>query len=38
MTLIKAGAHVFAGAQKDGDGNYVAVFIFVGKGDVVPSL
>jgi hypothetical protein len=38
MTLIKSGAHVFAGAQKDGDGNYVAVFIFVGKGDVVPPL
>ncbi len=35
---IKLGAHVFAGAQKDEDGNYVAVFIFVGKGDVVPPL
>ncbi len=38
ITLIKRNAHVFAGAQKDGDGNHVAVFIFVGKGDVVPPL
>jgi hypothetical protein len=37
-SLIKEGAHVFAGALKDDDGNYVAVFIFVGKGDVVPAL
>ncbi len=37
-TLIKRDAHVFAGAQKDADGKYVAVFIFVGKGDVVPPL
>ena len=37
-TLIKRDAHIFAGAQKDADGKYVAVFIFVGKGDVVPPL
>lgn len=36
--LIKPGAHIFAGAEKDADGKYVAVFIFVGKGDVVPPL
>jgi hypothetical protein len=35
--LIKAGARVFVGAQKDADGNYVTVFIFVGNG-VVPAM
>jgi len=38
MSLIKPGAHVFAGAEKDADGNYVAVFIFVGEGDIVPPM
>ncbi len=37
-SLIKPGAHIFAGAEKDDDGNYVAVFIFVGKGGIVPAL
>lgn len=37
-SLIKVGAHVFAGAQKGADGNYVAVFVFVGKDGIVPSL
>ncbi len=37
-TLIKRGAHIFAGAQNDADGKYVAVFIIVGKGDLVPPL
>jgi len=36
--LLKAGAHVFAGAQKGPDGNYAAVFIFVGKDGIVPAL
>jgi hypothetical protein len=36
--LLKAGAHVFAGAQKGPDGNYAAVFIFVGKDGIVPGL
>ena len=36
--LVKQGAHIFAGAQKDEDGNYVAVFIFVGKNGIVPAL
>ncbi len=37
-SLIKPGAHVFAGAQKDAAGDYVAVFVMVGKDGVVPSL
>lgn len=37
-SLIRPGARVFAGAQKDGGGRYVAVFIFVGKDGMVPSL
>lgn len=36
-SLVKVGAHVCAGAQKD-SGKYVAVFLFVGKDGVVPSL
>ena len=36
-SLIKPGAHVFAGAQMVED-NYVAVFIMVGQGDIVPPL
>jgi hypothetical protein len=38
-SLIQLGAHVFAGAQKNGaDGKYVAVFILVGKDGIVPPL
>ncbi len=37
-TLIKRDAHVFAAAQKDADGKYEAVFIFVGIGGLVPPL
>ena len=37
-SLLKPGAHVFAGAQKDANGKYVAVFLFVGVDGIVPSL
>jgi hypothetical protein len=37
-SLIKPGAHVFAGAQKEAGGKYVAVFVFVGKDGIVPAL
>ncbi len=38
-SLIKPGAHVFAGAQKDGgEGKYDAVFILVGKDGIVPPM
>ncbi len=37
-SLLKPGAHVLAGAQKDADGKYVAVFMFVGKDGIVPAL
>ena len=37
-SLLKTGAHVFAGAQKRADGSYAAVFVFVGKDGIVPSL
>lgn len=37
-SLIKAGARVFAGAQKGADGGYTAVFIFVGKDGIVPPM
>jgi hypothetical protein len=35
---IQAGAHVFAGARKEASGDYVAVFVFVGKDGTVPAL
>jgi hypothetical protein len=37
-SLIRSGARIFAGAQKDSDGSYAAVFIFVGKDGTVPSM
>jgi hypothetical protein len=37
-SLIKPGARIFAGAQKGADGNYVAVFVIVGKDGIVPPL
>lgn len=37
-SLIRPGAHVFAGAQKGADGNHTAVFVFVGNDGVVPPL
>jgi hypothetical protein len=36
--MIKPGAQVFAGAQKDTDGNYTAVYMFVGKDGIAPPL
>jgi hypothetical protein len=36
--LLKPGAHIFAGAQKTGDGKYSASFIMVGKDGVTPKL
>jgi hypothetical protein len=37
-SLIKAGARIFAGATKDARGEYVGVFIFVGKDGIAPPL
>lgn len=37
-SLIQPGAHVLAGAQKDGDGNYAALFLMVGENGIVPPL
>ena len=37
-SLLKPGAHVFAGMQKSADGKNTAVFIFVGKDGIVPPL
>jgi hypothetical protein len=37
-SLIRPGARVFAGAQKDAAGNYVAVFVFAGADGIVPPL
>jgi hypothetical protein len=37
-SLIKAGARVLAGAQRGADGNYRAVFIFIGKDGIVPPM
>jgi hypothetical protein len=36
--LLKPGVHIFAGAQKNGDGKYTANFIMVGKDGVAPKL
>jgi hypothetical protein len=37
-SLLQPGAHVFAGAQKDANDNYAAVFVLIGKDGVVPSM
>jgi hypothetical protein len=37
-SLVKSGAGVMVGAQKGTDGNYTAVFIFVGKDGIVPPM
>lgn len=37
-SLLKPGAHIFAGAQKNGDGKYTATFIMIGKEGVAPKL
>ena len=37
-SLLKPGAHVFAGMQKGADGKNFAVFVFVGKDGIVPPL
>lgn len=37
-SLIKPGAHVFAGANKGADGNYVAAFVIVGDEGIVPPM
>ena len=37
-SLIQAGAHVFAGAQKEASGKEVAVFVFVGNDGIVPAM
>ncbi len=37
-SLVKQGVHIFAGAQKDKDGNYVAEFLFVGLNGIIPRL
>ena len=37
-SLIKTGASVFAGAQKNDAGRYTAVFVFAGKNGVKPPL
>src|SRR3990172_8763729 len=37
-SLIKPGAHVFVGDQKEASGKYAAVFVFVGKDGIVPAL
>jgi len=37
-SLIKKGAYIFAGAQKNGDGRYTAVFVFAGTDGVKPPL
>jgi hypothetical protein len=36
--LLKVGAHIFAGANKGADGNYVAAFVMVGADGVIPGL
>lgn len=37
-SMLKPGATVFVGAQKNREGSYSAVFIFVGKDGAVPGL
>lgn len=37
-SLIKPGAHVFAGAQASGNDHYAALFVLVGEDGLVPAL
>jgi len=37
-SLIKPDAHIFAGAQKNGNHQYAAMFVFVGENGLVPPL
>jgi hypothetical protein len=37
-SLVKPGTGVMVGAQKDADGSYTGVFVFVGKDGIVPPL
>ncbi len=37
-SLLKPNAPIFAGARKDADGKYKAVFVFIGRDGVVPPL
>ncbi len=36
--LIRPGVHIFVGAQKKDEGDYVAQFIFAGRNGVIPGL
>ncbi len=37
-SMIKPDSHVFAGGQKDANGKYTAVFVFIGEDGVKPPL
>ena len=37
-SVLKTGAHIFAGVQKGADGKYTALFVLVGKDGLVPKL
>ncbi|MGI9382818.1 MAG: hypothetical protein ACR2PO_06665, partial [Methyloligellaceae bacterium] len=37
-SLLKTDLPIFIGAQKNGDGHYQALFVFVGKNGIVPPL
>ncbi len=37
-SLITPGARVFVGAHKGSDGRYAALFVFIGKDGIVPSM
>jgi hypothetical protein len=38
MSALKEGTRAFVGAEKDGSGEYVALFVFVGDGTIKPPL
>ncbi len=38
ISLIKAGAHVFVGAQKNASDELEMVFVFVGEDGIVPPM
>ena len=37
-SLLKPGVHIFAGAQKNADAKFDAIFIFAGEDGIVPPL
>jgi hypothetical protein len=38
LSVLKEGTRAFVGAEKNDSGEYVALFVFVGDGEIKPPL